>query len=130
MIEINIETNKRNQFKDITPQVNDFVEESKIENGICHIFSPHTTGGITINEGADPDVRKDLNRALSEIVPNIKFNHAEGNSDSHLKTSLVGSSAQVVVQNSELKLGTWQKIYFCEFDGPRSRKAWLELIEK
>jgi len=99
-------------------------------DGLVNIYIPHTTAAVTINEGADPAVKNDLLNYLGELVPESEsFEHIEGNSDSHIKSSLIGNSINVIVENGELILGTWQAIYFCEFDGPRSRKVYLKLIK-
>ena len=124
--EIEISTNERNQMVDITSRVQQVVHDSGVEEGTCTVYCPHTTAAVTINEGADPAVQDDIVRSLKEIVPGINFKHMEGNSDAHLKASIVGPSETVIVRNKKLKLGRWQKIFFCEFDGPRSRTAWIE----
>jgi secondary thiamine-phosphate synthase enzyme len=119
---VNIATESRIQFVDITAAVRSRVMESGVKNGICHIFIPHTTAGITINENADPDVVHDINHGLDRLVPESgDYRHREGNSDAHLKASLLGSTAAVPIVDGRLGLGTWQGIYFCEFDGPRNR---------
>lgn len=130
MEEFKVKSERRNQFIDINSRVQQIVHESGIERGRCLVYCPHTTGGITINEGADPNVQDDLIRALGEIVPEIEFTHQEGNSDAHLKSSLVGASETVPVRGRKLKLGRWQKLYFCEFDGPRTRSVWIEVSGK
>ena len=114
---------------DITSQVADVVRSSGIASGDCIVFCNHTTGGITINENADPDVVHDMLMTLEELFPKDRpgYRHDEGNSDSHIKSTLVGCSEQVLVENSSLVLGTWQGIYFCEFDGPRSRKVTVQI---
>ena len=126
---ISVTTNARNQMIDITSQVADVVRSSGIAGGDCIIFCNHTTGGITINENADPDVVHDMLMTLEELFPKDRpgYRHDEGNSDSHIKSTLVGCSEQVLVDNSSLVLGTWQGIYFCEFDGPRSRKVTVQI---
>ncbi|KXB07044.1 hypothetical protein AKJ51_02175 [candidate division MSBL1 archaeon SCGC-AAA382A20] len=129
MEKINISTEKKNQTINITSRVQQIIHDSGIERGMCLVYCPHTTAAITINEGADPAVQKDILNALEEIVPNIDFKHKEGNSDAHVKSSIIGPSEKILVRNRKLKLGTWQKVFFCEFDGPRSRKAWVEMIE-
>lgn len=118
-----VSTSKTMQFSDITAQVQKAVTASGIADGVCHVYNPHTTAGLTINEGADPDVRTDILAALQKIVPQIQYQHQEGNSPAHVMASLVGSSVTVFIENGRLQLGTWQKIFFCEFDGPRSRKV-------
>ncbi len=113
---------------DITTQVKTLIQESGIMDGICYLFNPHTTAGLTINEGADPDVRTDIIKGFKEIVPlDYPFRHMEGNSPSHIMASLMGASLTLFIQNGNPQLGTWQAIYFCEFDGPRSRKIQYRL---
>ncbi len=127
--EIAIETKKRSEMLDITREVERALEGVEKESGACVVFVPHTTAGITLQEGADPDVKGDFLAHLSEVVPLAKrFRHAEGNSDSHIKASLAGSSVAVPFENKKLLLGTWQAIFFCEFDGPRKRKALVEIV--
>lgn len=128
LFEYNINT-KSEQFYDITDLVRKALGESGIKDGVCTVFCPHTTAGITINENADPDVTRDLLYALDKTFPDRKeFHHFEGNSASHLKASAMGSSATVIVDNGRLLLGTWQGIYFCEFDGPRSRHFYVKVM--
>lgn len=120
--ELRIETKARSELVSITGKVAELVSRRGWQDGILTIFVPHTTAGVTINENADPDVARDMITALADIVPNSpKFRHGEGNSDAHVKASLVGSSVQVIVRGGSLWLGTWQGIYFAEFDGPRHR---------
>jgi len=118
-----VSTSKTMGFFDITLQVQKAVAASAIVDGVCHVYNPHTTAGLTINEGADPDVQTDILAALQKIVPQLQYRHQEGNSPAHVMASLVGSSVTVFIKNGRLQLGTWQKIFFCEFDGPRSRKV-------
>ncbi|AEX84994.1 hypothetical protein XO10_02830 [Marinitoga sp. 1135] len=128
--EFHIRTSTRNEFIDITSQVESYISESNVKEGIAIIHVPHTTAGITINENADPSVRYDMTSFLSKLIPNLKeFTHMEGNSDSHIKSSLIGPSLTVIIENGRLLLGTWQGIYFCEFDGPRMRKFYVKIIE-
>lgn len=116
-------------FVDITARVKQVVRESGIDEGLCVVFCPHTTAAITINENADPDVVHDLKLALEEIFPDRRdFRHAEGNSAAHLKSSAIGASETLLVSNGSLTLGTWQGIYFCEFDGPRHRKVYVQVV--
>jgi len=123
-----IETEKEN-FYNITSQVRNAVSESGVENGICVVFCPHTTAGITINENADPDVVHDILYGLDKAFPDGReFRHFEGNSSAHLKASCVGSSVTVIVEKGRLVLGTWQGIYFCEFDGPRTRNFYVKVM--
>lgn len=127
---INLRTSRRSELVDITHEINDVLGRSGIDDGIAVIYSPHTTAGITINEGADPDVRADIVRFLEKLVPqNWGFKHSEGNSDAHIKTSFVGSSEFVIVSGGSLVLGTWQRVYFCEFDGPRNRRFFIKTFK-
>lgn len=126
---IHVSSRERNELIDITDQVDAFVRQSGVASGVCHIFSVHTTAAVTINEGADPAVRRDMARFLSRLVPvDASFSHGEGNSDAHVKTSLAGPSQTVIIEEGRLLLGTWQAIFFCEFDGPRARKVAVKLI--
>jgi len=114
---------------DITSEVQDLVMETGVNDGLCYLFNPHTTAGLTINEGADPDVRTDIIKGFKKIVPlDYPFKHMEGNSPSHIMASLMGASLTIMVSNNRLQLGTWQAIYFCEFDGPRTRKIHWSLL--
>jgi len=123
-----VRTSKRNELIDITREVSRVVEESGITDGLALIMAPHTTAAITINEDADPSVVRDLLAQLEKMVPRHgDYAHTEGNSDAHIKSSLVGCSETVAVENGRLQLGTWQGIYFCEFDGPRTREVWVKL---
>jgi secondary thiamine-phosphate synthase enzyme len=124
-----VETKSRNQMIDITSQIRSFVGKSGISNGDVIIYCPHTTAGITINENADPSVPHDILLTLEELVPHHRrgYRHSEGNSDSHCKSSLVGCSEQVLLKDNSLRLGTWQAVFFCEFDGPRTRRVWLQI---
>ncbi len=125
---ISIKTSRRVQLVDITSEVQKAVKETGVEGGVCHVFVPHTTAGITINEGADPSVARDIEGHLSKLVPvGAGFSHAEGNSDSHIKTVLTGSSETMLVEGGRLVLGTWQAVFFCEYDGPRSRKVYVKV---
>lgn len=116
---------------DITRLLEDAVIQNGWEDGILTVFTPHTTAAVTINENADLDVQRDMTAFMNKLVPDeAYFRHSEGNSDAHIKSSLFGCSETVIVENSRLVLGTWQGVYFCEFDGPRQRKVWLKFIEK
>jgi secondary thiamine-phosphate synthase enzyme len=127
MNEITVQSNSRTEFIDITDAVQRFVADAKMTDGIITVFVPHTTAGVTINENADPDVTADLETVLDEVVPwNNGYRHMEGNTAAHVKASMMGASAQVIVEKGQLCLGTWQSIYFCEFDGPRTRRVWLK----
>ncbi|OQY10724.1 MAG: hypothetical protein B6I29_00755 [Marinitoga sp. 4572_148] len=128
--EFNISTSDRNEFIDITYLIKKYLTENKIDNGIAVVFTPHTTAGITINENADPAVKKDMKSFLSKLIPKESyFTHLEGNSDSHIKSTLVGPSLTLIIKDNDLLLGTWQGVYFCEFDGPRRRKFYVKLIK-
>ena len=130
MKKITLQTNQACEWINITSQIEKLIPSEKITSGLCLIYSPHTTAGITINENADPDVKTDSNAFLNQLIPKLKsFRHNEGNSDAHIKTSLVGNSVQVIIENSKLQLGSWQGIYFCEFDGPRTREVWIKIIQ-
>jgi secondary thiamine-phosphate synthase enzyme len=125
---IRVKTTRRTDMKDVTSLVQKEVSESGVLNGVCMVYVPHTTAAVTINEGADPSVCHDILTKLNEMVPpDAGYRHMEGNSDSHIKASLVGNSVSVMVENGRLVLGTWQKIFFCEFDGPRSRKVYMKV---
>ena len=129
MKEISLETHSRVEMIDITASVQKSIREEKIEKGICLVYTPHTSAAITINENADPDVPRDILAALDRAVPlSANYRHAEGNSAAHVKSSLVGASELVIIENGRLVLGTWQSIFFCEFDGPRSRKVLISII--
>ena len=126
-VTISLRTDSRIQMVDITASVQGEVSKASVSDGICVVYVPHTTAGITINEGADPAVYQDIIAKLNELVPpNAGYRHMEGNADSHIKASLMGSSVTLLVENGRLVLGTWQKIFFCEFDGPRSRKVYVK----
>lgn len=124
-----IKTAKRCEMLNITQQVAKLLAGMDMVNGALHVFSPHTTAAVTINEAFDPDVAADMLQHLAKLVPRDEnFRHAEGNSDAHIKTSLIGPGVLVPVENRELALGTWQGIFFCEFDGPRSRTVWMQAL--
>ena len=128
MKQLSVSTHRRTEFVEITDQIQSLVRESGMEDGIVTVFVPHTTAGVTINEHADPDVMRDMDVVLDRMVPwEGGYRHAEGNTASHVKAAMMGSSAQVIVRSGQLQLGTWQGIFFCEFDGPRSRKVWVSL---
>lgn len=128
MREMSIRTKSRTEMIDITSEVQDKVGRSDVVDGICTVFVPHTTAAVTINENADPSVRRDILAALNKLVPETDdYAHSEGNSDGHIKASLVGSSVQVFVRDGKLALGSWQGVYFCEFDGPRTRHVWVDV---
>jgi secondary thiamine-phosphate synthase enzyme len=127
---LSVTTTKRNEMISVTQQVQAAIMASGISSGVVTLFVPHTTAAVTINENADPDVPRDMLLALQRISPVLReFHHGEGNSDAHVKSSLVGCSLQVVVQDGRLQLGTWQGIWFCEFDGPRSRRLECTMMQ-
>jgi secondary thiamine-phosphate synthase enzyme len=128
---ISVKTNSRTELIDITDKIQSVVSKNKVKDGICFVFCPHTTAGLTINENADPSVRRDIINTLNKLVPaNAGYAHAEGNADSHVKSSVLGSSLTIFIEGGQLALGTWQGIYFCESDGPRSREAWIKIIKE
>jgi len=128
---IELSTRKRDEIIDITGNVAEFVRERRVQNGLAIVYCPHTTAGVAINENADPDVKRDVLQRLNEIFPwdHPGDRHAEGNTAAHLKAMTVGSSQTVLIENGRLVLGTWQGIYFCEFDGPRRRTCLVKIVE-
>jgi secondary thiamine-phosphate synthase enzyme len=127
---LKIKTDRRTQFVDVTAQVERVVKASGVSSGICHVYVPHTTAAVTINEHADPDVAIDVEGVLDRLVPHTgPYRHGEGNSDSHAKAVLVGASQVIFVEGGKLALGRWQGIFFCEFDGPRERKMYVKVVE-
>jgi secondary thiamine-phosphate synthase enzyme len=128
---IEVRTKSRQEFVDLTAEVGRLVAASGVKDGICVVAVPHTTAGVTVNENADPDVRADVDMTLRRLVPDsLPYAHGEGNSPAHVKASLVGSSTTLVVEGGKLRLGTWQGIFFCEFDGPRTRQVWVQVLGK
>lgn len=126
---INLKTRTRTEFVDITSEVEKLVDEAGIRNGECFLYVPHTTAGITVNEGADPAVIRDIQTTLSRLVPyNLNYSHTEGNADAHIKSTIVGVSKTIIVNEGKLLLGTWQSVFFCEFDGPRHRRVLVKII--
>jgi secondary thiamine-phosphate synthase enzyme len=126
---LNVKSRHRNEFIDITARVEEVLRETGIKSGVCYVYVPHTTAGITINEGADPSVQHDILNTLSNLIPHEGgYHHMEGNSDAHIKSSLVGASQYVIIDEGKLMLGTWQSVFFCEFDGPRHRRVALKFI--
>ncbi|MBM4136208.1 MAG: YjbQ family protein [Nitrospira sp.] len=126
---INVRSKSRIEFIDITGMVQDVVKEAGVKNGVCYLYVPHTTAGITINEGADPSVQRDIQNTLNRIAPHdMNYLHREGNADAHIKSTLVGSSVNVILDEGRLLLGTWQSIFFCEFDGPRHRRVVVTFV--
>ena len=127
--EVPVATTSRREMIDLTGQVQQIVAASGIEEGICFLYNPHTTAGLIINEGADPDVQRDILGGLGQIVPSdYPYLHDEGNSPAHLMTALTASSLTVFITQGQLQLGTWQRLFFCEFDGPRNRKVWWKIV--
>ena len=130
MEKISVKTRKHCEFIDVTRDVQEIVGKSGVTRGVCQVFVPHTTAGITINENADPDVIRDIIGELDTIVPiDHNYAHVEGNSAAHIKSSLMGCSQTVLIEGSRLALGTWQSLFFCEFDGPRTRSLWVKVIK-
>lgn len=126
---IKIKTSAHTQMTDITRDVQAAVTKLGVTDGICLVFTPHTTAAITINEDADPDVVRDFTNEINKIVPwEDGYHHMEGNSAAHLKSSMIGASEHIIVEDGRLMLGTWQGIYFCEYDGPRNREVWVKII--
>ena len=129
MYQFAVKSKHHTQFLRIDHEVQRIVTESGVTDGVCHVFIPHTTAGITINENADPDVVRDIMQTLERLVPwKADYAHSEGNSAAHVKASLMGFQQTVLIENGALALGTWQSIYFCEFDGPRSRQVWVQVL--
>ena len=126
---ITVRTTRRTELKNVTAEIESLVRDSAIESGVCHLYVPHTTAAVMVNEGYDPDVARDMEGAFDRLVPDSPlFKHAEGNSDSHIKTALVGSSETIFIQKGRLALGRWQVIFFAEFDGPRTRELQVKLV--
>lgn len=129
MEKINLRTNDRIELVDITERIQRIVDAAAVKEGVCFIYCPHTTAGLTINENADPSVRRDIIVALNKLVPvGAGYAHSEGNADSHIKSSLFGATLTVFVKAGRLALGTWKGIYFCEGDGPRLREVWVKIL--
>ncbi|MBM9614298.1 YjbQ family protein [Desulfobulbus rhabdoformis] len=124
-----LSSHTRLEMIDVTAELQKIVREQAIDSGVLYVYNPHTTAGLLINEGADPDVQRDLLGALQKIVPaNYLYRHAEGNSPAHLMTAMTGTSVQIFIEQGQLQLGTWQRVFFSEFDGPRSRKLWWKIL--
>ena len=129
MISLQINTKSREAMIDITPLLEDALQAQGVSSGLLLVYAPHTTTGLTINEGADPDVCRDILAHLRTMIPNhAEFRHSEGNSDAHIKASLLGSSVQIIVDQGHMKLGTWQRVFLGEFDGPRTRNIWCKIL--
>lgn len=130
LYEYQVSTGSKQEFVTLDSYLKRALEESNVKEGIMVVYCPHTTGAITINENADPDVRKDLKKGLDDTFPNHEYYvHMEGNSDGHMKSSVVGASETLIIANAQLVLGTWQSVYFAEFDGPRTRTIYVKIIE-
>lgn len=126
---VRVRTGRRTQFVDVTEQVERAVAATGVRTGVCYVYVPHTTAGVTINEHCDPDVATDLEGVVERLVPQKgPFRHSEGNSDAHAKAALTGTSQMIFVEKGKLMLGQWQGIFFCEFDGPRERKMWVKVM--
>jgi secondary thiamine-phosphate synthase enzyme len=126
-----VKTRERTELVDITTEVQQAVRKSGVERGLCMLYVPHTTAAVTINESADPTVKSDMLKVLNQVIPwDADYRHLEGNSAAHIKTTLVGSSEWIAIENQRLVLGTWQGVFFCEFDGPRSRKLHVRIVEE
>ncbi|MHB2154892.1 secondary thiamine-phosphate synthase enzyme YjbQ [Calditrichota bacterium GD2] len=129
MVKLDIRSTSRTEMIDITHEVQKVVTDSGLQSGLAVILVPHTTAAVTINENADPTVQRDILYEINKVIPfEDGYHHFEGNSAAHIKSSLFGSSQTIIVENGQLQLGTWQGIYFCEFDGPRNRKIWIQLV--
>lgn len=127
---LKVSTEKRCEFVDITKQVQNVVTKHKIKEGVLYIFCPHTTAAVTVNENYDPSVQADISDTLSKLVPHhAGYAHTEGNADAHIKAAMVGSSRTLFIENGKIAFGTWQGIYLCEFDGPRSRNVWVKIVK-
>jgi secondary thiamine-phosphate synthase enzyme len=130
MKNLSIRTTARFQMVDITDDVRKVVRESRVASGLCFVFVPHTTAAVTINENADPDVPRDILMELNKVIPlHDNYSHMEGNAAAHIKASLVGASEQIFIEKGELVLGTWQSVFFCEFDGPRTRRVLIKVLQ-
>ncbi len=130
MVSLSVRSHQRLEMIDVTDEVQKAVSEMGIEEGICTLYVPHTTAAVTVNEGADPAVCRDILETLSRWIPQRgDYRHTEGNADAHIKVALVGSSQNVLVTGGRLRLGTWQRIFLCEFDGPRTRSLWVKAIK-
>jgi len=127
---LSIKTNNKVELIDVTTQIQNAIKETELESGLLQIHIPHTTAAVTINENADPDVKSDIKKEINKIIPfDDNYAHLEGNSAAHIKSSLFGVDQNIIIENKKLLLGTWQGIYFCEFDGPRTRKIYLKITK-
>lgn len=126
---IKVSTNRQCQLVDVTKEIQKVIDKHQIKEGILHLFCPHTTAAITVNENYDPSVQTDISETLSKLIPHHSgYAHTEGNADAHIKSAIVGSSRTLFIENSKIAFGTWQGIYLCEFDGPRTREIWVKII--
>jgi secondary thiamine-phosphate synthase enzyme len=126
---LRVKSTRRTQFVDITGEVEEIVSEARVQNGVCYVYVPHTTAGVAINEHADPDVASDVEGIFDRLIPHHgPYRHAEGNTDSHMKAILTGTSQTVLVENGRMMLGTWQGVFLCEFDGPRQRSVFVKIV--
>ena len=132
MIEkINVDTQHRTELCDITKQIQHVVDKGNINEGLLYIYCPHTTAGLTVNENCDPAVQSDISNTMNKLIPaNRGYAHAEGNADAHVKASVIGCSSTLFIENGNICFGTWQGIYLCEFDGPRTREVWVKIIKE
>lgn len=127
---ISLSTGSRSQFLDITARVQEIISREKVKDGLALVWVPHTTAGLTVNENADPDVVRDILASLDKRFPwDDNYAHSEGNSAAHIKSSLMGCAQTLIIKDGRLALGTWQGLYFCEFDGPRKREVWVKIVE-
>ena len=127
--ELTVRTHNRIELVDITAQIQKFIRDHKVESGLLVLFVPHTTAGITVNENADPSVQRDILGELNRLIPLTgSYQHTEGNSAAHIKSTVIGPSQTFIIEGGQLALGTWQGLFFCEFDGPRTRKVWIKII--
>ena len=127
---LSVKTRERTELVDVTSDINQLIQKSGIDQGLCMLYVPHTTAAVTINESADPSVKADILMILNKIIPfEANYRHLEGNSAAHIKSTLVGSSELIAIENRKLALGTWQGVFFCEFDGPRSRKLHVRILK-
>jgi secondary thiamine-phosphate synthase enzyme len=127
---LSVKTRERTELIDISSDINDLIKKSGVDEGLCMLYVPHTTSAVTINESADPSVKSDILMILNQVIPwDANYRHLEGNSPAHIKASLIGPSELLAIENRRLVLGTWQGIFFCEFDGPRTRKVHVRIME-
>ena len=127
--ELTVRTHNRIELVDITAQIQQFIRDHKVESGLLVLFVPHTTAAITVNENADPSVQRDILAELNRLIPLTgSYQHTEGNSAAHIKSTVIGPSQTFIIEGGQLALGTWQGLFFCEFDGPRTRKVWIKIV--